>query len=482
MTHFFVAGAGRVGRLGLVALALGVAGPAAGQGFSNTRTDYATGGNPRCIVVADVNADGRPDLITANRGVNTVSVRLASGAAGNFDPVFTDYYTGFAPSGLAVADVNGDGRPDLVTANTAGNSVSVRLADSAVPGRFELARTDYLVGTGPNSVAVADVNADGRPDLVTASGGGLGVCLAAGAAGAFVVATTSALHPGITHVNMALVDVNADGRPDIVLAPIGYIDVGVGLANPVVPGTFLSSVSYGALSYIRSLAVADVNGDGRPDLVTSNQFDDVIVRLAAGAAGAFAATYASYPTDNDPTSVAVVDVNADGRPDLVTATPTGAISVRLAAGPAGAFATTRTTYYDRSGFIGTLWDLTLADVNADGRPDIITVDERNSLVGIRLNTGTLATAPALASPAATLYPNPTGGAAAVSLRLPAAAGPPPTAALLDALGRVLRPARALAVADGQATGTLPTAGLPPGVYLLRLSSSAGTRCQRLVVE
>ena len=102
--------------------------------------------------------------------------------------------------------------------------------------------------------------------------------------------------------------------------------------------------------------------------------------------------------------------------------------------------------------------------------------------GIYDPTRPSATAAALTAAQVALYPNPAPRAGGVTVALPVAAGQRATATVLDALGRVVRPAQALAVAAGQATGTLPTAGLAPGVYTVRLSTGAGTVSKRLVVE
>ena len=478
MTHFFVSGAGRVGLVAALLL-VGVGRPAAGQGFSATRTDYITDPDPVGLVVADVSGDGRPDLITASSGSATVSVSLAAGTAGAF-AARTSYSTPGACIHVIVADVNADGRPDLITAHPNNGSVGVRFA-AGPAGSFSPTRTDYGANVLPTRVAVADVNADGRPDLLTLGNGEVAVHLAAGVAGTFAFSVAGYLTGGDAF-GLAVADVNADGRPDLVTTNYYDSTVGVRLADATAPGAFVASrTDYATGRFPLAVAVVDVNADGRPDLVTTNYYDsNVSVRLAnAAVPGTFAATRTDYLTRPGPRTVAMTDVNADGRPDLVTVQENdNTVGVRLAAGPAGSFSSLRTDY--ATDF--TPFDVAVVDVNADGRPDLVTAHKGGNTVGIRLNTGTLATGAALAAAAVTLYPNPTGAAAAVHISLPAVPGTPATAALLDALGRVLRPAWALAVAGGQATGTLPTAGLPPGLYLLRLTSSAGTRCQRLVVE
>src|SRR5262249_19399457 len=132
--------------------------------FSAPFFPYGTGSSPRSVAIADLNADGRPDLVVANYNSNSVSVLLGIGD-GKFG-LKTDYGTGTGPSSVAIADLTRDGRPDLAVADSISNSVSVLLGPG--DGTFAL-HVDYFTGSGPGSVAIADFNADGRPDLATAN-------------------------------------------------------------------------------------------------------------------------------------------------------------------------------------------------------------------------------------------------------------------------------------------------------------------------
>jgi hypothetical protein len=116
------------------------------------------------VAVADVNGDGRPDLVVANKYSGSVSVLLGNGN-GTFQAA-QNFSVGTGPVAVAVADVNGDGHPDLITANYFSNSVSVLLGNG--DGTFGSAVT-FGVGTNPYALAVADVNGDGVPDVVTAN-------------------------------------------------------------------------------------------------------------------------------------------------------------------------------------------------------------------------------------------------------------------------------------------------------------------------
>jgi hypothetical protein len=132
------------------------------------------------------------------------------------------YPVGNDPASVAVADLDGDGRPDIATANTilatsgAGEStVSVLLQDAVQPGRYVPA-VSYATGPGPASVAIGDLNGDGRPDLAVADSSGISVLLQ-DAAGRFLPKTTIATGGGCTSV--AIADLDGDGTPDCCSQP-----------------------------------------------------------------------------------------------------------------------------------------------------------------------------------------------------------------------------------------------------------------------
>jgi hypothetical protein len=298
----------------------------------------ATSTGPDSLTAADVNGDGIPDLIDVDYKSNTVNVLLGNGD-GTFQPQKT-YATGTDPRFVAVADVNGDGKPDLVVANSGSHSVGVLLGNG--DGTFQN-QVSYDLGDNPTSVAVADLTGNGIPDLVVTStqtmfglgvSGSLSVLLGNGD-GTFKKAGSYPVpgNEGIGSVTVA--DLNGDGKPDVVLR--GNDEVTVLLGNG--DGTFQNPQNFGTGGLATSVVVADVNGDGIPDLIVPNFIPGVItdgraknfgVLLGKGD-GTFQnpVTYPVNLADQGGVgTVAVADFTGTGKPGLVYAIgPPGELDV-----------------------------------------------------------------------------------------------------------------------------------------------------------
>ena len=237
------------------ATTLSVSPQAAWDGSFTVLGSQNVGSSPYSVATGDFNGDGKPDLVTANAGSNSVSVLLGNGD-GTFQSA-VNYAVGSSPYSVAVGDFNGDSKPDLVTANAGSNNVSVLLGNG--DGTFQSA-VNYAVGSSPYSVAVGDFNGDSKPDLVTANYGSNNVSVLLGNGnGTFGSAVNYAV--GTNPQSVALGDVNGDSERDLVTANYGSNNVSVLLGNG--NGTFGSAVNYAVGTNPQSVALGDINGDGK---------------------------------------------------------------------------------------------------------------------------------------------------------------------------------------------------------------------------
>ena len=176
----------------------------------------AVGTGPVSLAVADFNADGVLDLAVANSGSNNVTVLSGSGT-GAFT-AGTPLSVGTTPLSIVAADINQDGAADLVVANSVSNNVTL-LINTGTGVFGPSAHSPLTVGTMPHSVVVSDFNGDGKPDIATANQGSDNVTvLLQGASGQFPPAPYSPLAAGAGPDALVVADFNKDGIADLAVA------------------------------------------------------------------------------------------------------------------------------------------------------------------------------------------------------------------------------------------------------------------------
>jgi len=373
-------------------------------------------GQERAIAVGDVNGDGRPDLAIGGSGFycgGIAGVLLGNGD-GTFQPPNCYDAGGNEAIAISIADMNGDGKPDLIVAGPCDNANSCATGIIGVllgngTGTFQpvVSNTNGIVGAGLSTLAVGDVNGDGRPDVVTFNGASGTVLVLLGNGDGTLQPPVSynppyGDPPSPNTGNMGgggldstiLVDINGDGKLDIVLLSfcVAGSDCSSGLVGYLLgngDGTFQTSSTSQPLlentfrtqAYLTNgMAVADVNGDGVLDIVAASQGpssgDGVASVLIGIGAGAFlpAVTYDSGGEIGQ--SAGVADVNGDGKPDLIVlnsscpvsmnCSDSSSVAVLLGNGD-GTFQTAQ-SYTSGTYAQG---PMILADVNGDGVQDVV---------------------------------------------------------------------------------------------------------------
>jgi hypothetical protein len=350
---------------------------------------------PNCVAVSDVNGDGKPDLISCNANENFVTV-LTNNGAGIFGSnaslsLPADTY----PQFVVAADLklNGNGKPDIICANNSSDGTMTIWTNNGI-GKFGFnSRTP--IGQNPYCIAVADINSDGRPALIAANnlGSGTLTVLTNNGQGSFVGSSTNEVGNQPLFVVAADLKINHYGKPDLICANSsdGTLTVltnnnqsGFGIYTNITVGS-------GSYSFPYCVAVADVNGDGYPDLISANEADGTLTILTNSGNGHFifsdeilvGDTISIGDNSSQPVYVAAADLRGKGKPDLICANfQDNTLSVVTNTGSGSFELSTNLTVG-----ISPSW-VAVADLNNDGKLDLVSANYNDSTLSVLLQFGT----------------------------------------------------------------------------------------------
>lgn len=281
---------------------------------------YPTGASPKSVIAVDLTGTGWKDLVTSNQDSGTVTV-LLNNQNGTFRAGPT-YAVSAGAHEAAVGDFNGDGRMDVAVVGWGAPVANVLLGNG--DGTLQPV-IQYPTGLAPNSIVAGDWNRDGHLDLAITNHDSNDISILFGTGGgAFTAGPRPAAGLGPHSIRAG--DLNNDGNLDLVTANDGSNDVSVWLGSPT--GTFSAQTRFATGVVPKGVAIADVDGDGRPDVVTANTAGnyptccfpggDTVSLLTGLGTGAFGAPQA-FTTGTTPFAVIIVDLTGDGRRDIATA-------------------------------------------------------------------------------------------------------------------------------------------------------------------
>jgi hypothetical protein len=343
---------------------------------------------PNSIVSADLNGDGKLDLVGLTL-LNGAFVFLGNGDGSFQTPV--NYGTGTTNgccSGLAVGDLNGDGKPDLAISANDGISILLNNGNGTfgTPTYYPSGVAGSATGDG---IAIGDLNGDKRPDVVvTNENFGVIVYLNQGSGTFKVNGTVGAIPIGATN-NVVLADINHDKKLDIIIPDsLGDVFTFYGKGN----GTFTAGPAYplqacnDCSNFLA--AVGDFNGDGAFDLLETNGISVSTVSLGRGDGTFRTSPLYDYTTVHQADNIVTADFNGDGFPDVAQSVNTGSVNGKIGINLGSAHGVLGATSYVTASTCTANYVVWVAtgDVNGDGKADLVATLNGNSGAGCQNNT------------------------------------------------------------------------------------------------
>jgi alpha-tubulin suppressor-like RCC1 family protein len=313
---------------------IGTNGSLSAASFSS-RVDIAgissSSDNPLGFTAADVDGDGKIDLILTDRTFNQIRIyyNLSTPGTLNTNSFSAGYSmtTGVDPRGLAVRDLDGDGRPDIVNCNYAENTISVFHNASTPIMQFFEVPFKLAAGSGAYNVVIQDFDGDGRPDLAVVNANSPTISLfrnlsSPGSLNSNSFAARVDIPAVLSNQAIFAGDIDGDGLPDLITG--GSSQLFSVYRNTSTPGflttsSFASEVDFGNPGWVHVVALSDLDGDSKADVAVVGELGSFFSAFQnQSSPGSISlASAAGYSTGWNPWGIAVGDIDGDGRPDVV---------------------------------------------------------------------------------------------------------------------------------------------------------------------
>lgn len=302
-----------------------------------TRYNLDTGEYPVSVATDDIDGDGKKDIVVANFVSNTISVFRNTSVPGTFGPgslaAKVDFTAGGNPQCVIIADIDIDGKPDLIFTNHTTNTVSI-LKNTSTLGTIDAgsfaARVDFVTGNDPRFVVLGHIDTDVKPDIVVSNYGDNTISvlrnkITAGTIDFMSFDTRVNFTTGMNPYALAIEDLDINGRMDVIVSNLSDNSISIfsnaGEAGDIVPGSLNDRVNFPTGAQPVSFSIGDVDGDGKRDIVVANQFHNSISVLRNTSipwiidSGSLAGKV-DFPTWTYPSWIGLCDFDMDSKPDI----------------------------------------------------------------------------------------------------------------------------------------------------------------------
>lgn len=378
------------------------------------KQDFQTVSGSFTLAIADLDGDGKSDIVASNLNSNSISIyrntsTLGSIASNSF-AAKVDFTTDAGPWYLTINDLNGDGKPDIIVANINTSTISI-FKNTSVSGVIDAnsfaSKVDFSVGSAPSSIAVGDLDGDGKPDLAVvnniSNSNTVSILrnLSTGNIDAGSFSSRVTFSTGTLPSAVALLDVDGDGKLDFAVTNQNSNSVSIyrniAISGSITTNSFEPKVDFATGSNPRYLAVGDLDGDGKQDLVVPNMNSKTVSVFRNTASSGVIntnsfATKADFITSSSPYLVAIGDLNGDGKADLALShTGSNVVSVfrNTNNGNTEISFNTKVDFTSNSG----TRSVAIGDLDGDGKPDLATANSNSSFISVFRNTEITSTPP-----------------------------------------------------------------------------------------
>ena len=367
-----------------------------------TKVDFTVGTSPNIAAIGDIDGDGKADLVSANVGATGISVLRNTSSSSTISSStfatkvdFSGPASGYT-SNVKLADIDGDGKLDVVTANPGAGSLSVYINTSTSGSISFATRVDISMLATPIVLAIADFDGDGKPDIATANGNnGSSVYNISTILNTSTVGIVSFSSPATSSTlsyasSIAAADFDGDGKTDIAVTDSGstyavsvFRNASTGVGNI----TLGSRVDFATGRRPIDLRAADIDGDGKQDIVVTNNdasANSISVFRNTATSGSITsgsfATKVDFTAGTNPTGIAVGDINGDGKIDVaVTNAGSNTISIFKNKSTSGTIAfAAKQDYATGTAPIG----INIGDLNGDGMPEVVAADNTPNTISV----------------------------------------------------------------------------------------------------
>jgi FG-GAP-like repeat/IPT/TIG domain/FG-GAP repeat len=379
------------------------------------KIDFTTGSNPYVASIGDLDGDGKPDLTVPDFSNNTISIYHNTASVGNITASSFDSkvdfatVTGSVPYAVSIGDLDGDGKPDLVVANSNGNTISIfrnTASVGSITASSFASKVDFTTGTSPYSVSIGDLDGDGKPDLAVANYGSNTVSIFrnTSSVGSITVSSFASkvdFTTGTGSISVSIGDLDGDGKPDLAVANYNATTVSIfrntTSVGSITASSFANKVDFTTGRSPNSVSIGDLDGDGKPDLAVAN-YNATTVSIFRNTASVGSITTSSFDSKLDfttgtyPYSVSIGDLDGDGKPDLAVAN-NGSNTISIFRNTASAGSITTNSFANKVDFTTKTgsYSVSIGDLDGDGKPDLAVANSGDATVSILRNNPALPT-------------------------------------------------------------------------------------------